>query len=197
MNRVGSREKNGRETAQGWALRRFFPTTKNEKKPKQNTVLQACGETYARVRAANSSQMTSNIKIRTKDKIPCAGLWRNECRRSGCEFVEDLLLEEGAPAPPCRHCCNGSELHYRGYMRLVSSNEPRIGFVAGRTYPAQQDSLLVSTSISPPAEAPATPPAAALAPRPRTPEPVAAKEEAQTPKRNPAPSLLARLTRRT
>jgi len=119
-------------------------------------------------------------KIRTTEKVPIAGLWQNVCSRPGCEYVEDLLLDEGMPAPPCRHCCNGSELHYLGYMRLVSSNEPRIGFVAGRTVPARQPAALVF--ISPPADAPAAaPPPAAAAP---------ADEE---PEQKPGPSLIGQL----
>ncbi|MCU1242392.1 MAG: hypothetical protein JWO71_3118 [Candidatus Acidoferrum typicum] len=54
-------------------------------------------------------------QIRTSEAVPVAGIWRNVCSRPGCEFVEDLSLAEGVPAPPCRHCCN-----YSKFLEFVS-----------------------------------------------------------------------------
>src|SRR6266404_2985327 len=50
--------------------------------------------------------------VRTSELVATSGIWRNHCSRPGCEFIEDLVLAAGAPAPPCRRCCNPTTLHF-------------------------------------------------------------------------------------
>ena len=68
--------------------------------------------------------------VRTSELVPTSGIWRNHCSRPGCEFIEDLVLAAGAPAPPCRHCCNSSQLTYLGPAPTVL-DETREGTIVG------------------------------------------------------------------
>ena len=45
-------------------------------------------------------------------------------------FIERLILAAGVPAPPCRHCCNPSQLAYLGPAPAVL-DETREGTIVG------------------------------------------------------------------
>lgn len=78
----------------------------------------------------NAKQKSGMATIRTSEAVPASGLWRNECSREGCRFVEDVALGQGVPAPPCRHCCNSSQLRYLG-PAPIAADEVRVGTIAG------------------------------------------------------------------
>jgi hypothetical protein len=75
-------------------------------------------------------QKSAPAPIRTSEIVPTSGVWRNECSRDGCLFIERLVLAAGVPAPPCRHCCNPSQLIYLGPAPPVL-DETREGTILG------------------------------------------------------------------
>src|SRR5437667_4451841 len=109
----------------------------------------------------NSAAEPGPAPVRTGEAIPETGIWQTNCAREGCKFIEDLVLAEGAPAPPCRHCCNPSQLIYLGAAPIVA-DEIRIGVVKGPQRPPESPTPqeAAPTSAPTPQEAaPTSPPA--------------------------------------
>src|SRR6267378_7157199 len=83
-----------------------------------------------RMKHSQNAGESGPAAVRTSELVPTSGIWRNHCSRPGCEFIEDLVLAAGAPAPPCRHCCNSSQLTYLGPAPTVL-DETREGTIVG------------------------------------------------------------------
>jgi hypothetical protein len=143
----------------------------------------------------NAKEKSPIARIRTSEVVPMSGIWRNECSREGCRFIEELLLDQGVPAPPCRHCCNRSQLTYRG-PAPIAVDQVLVGTITGprhfttRRFSARfGDITLTWTRGAPPASLEL--PAAAA--------PLPAEEKAAVPgapRAEEKPALIQRLTGR-